>query len=283
MIEPSWQLSASISLVLALVWVACALSGVSSLRVVKAFALEFAVLVGVFAVYQHTAYLAHGKTAGAFANATDIWNLERSLHLPSEVAVQHLTAGWPAVERTLNWYYGYMHLNVMTAFVVWMWWRHRERYALLRNTVAITTLACVLIQMVPVAPPRMFPDLGFVDTAKVYGQSVYTDGGIADQLGAMPSIHVAWAGIVGLFGAWAVGRKWGWVFVLHFLAVSYVVVATANHWWLDGIVGLAVMVAVMAVLLPIHRWLRRRALARDGEVSSGASVGLPDSEAAVLP
>jgi hypothetical protein len=265
MIQPSWQLSASISLVLTVVWVGCAVSGAPALRVVKAFALEFAVLVGVFAVYQHTAYLAHGQTAGAFANARDVWDLERWLHLPSEVTVQQLTAGWAGVERGLNWYYAYMHLNVMTAFVVWMWWRHRERYALLRNTVAITTLVCVLMQMVPVAPPRMFPELGFVDTAKVYGQSVYTNGGIADQLGAMPSIHVAWAGIVGIFGAWAVGRRWGWAFLLHFAMVAYVVVATANHWWLDGVVGLAVMGVVMAVLFPIHAGLARRAAARSAE------------------
>lgn len=262
MLTPSWQLSATISLVLAVVWVVCTVSGAPALRVVKAFALEFAVLVGVFAVYQHTAYLAHGKTAGAFANAHTVMDIERWLHLPSELTVQQLTTGMPAVERSLNWYYAYMHLNVMTFFVVWMWWRHRERYALLRNTVAITTLVCVLVQMVPVAPPRMFAELGFVDTAKVYGQSVYSEGGIADQLGAMPSIHVAWAGIVGLFGAWAVGRRWGWVFITHFVLVSYVVVATANHWWLDGIVGLGIMAVVMALLWPVHRWLARRAAIR---------------------
>jgi len=276
MIQPSWQLSASISLVLAVLWVAVSVSGVASLRVVKAFALEFAVLVGVFAVYQHTAYLARGKTAGAFSNGMDIWHLERALHLPSEVWVQHLTLGWPDVVRATNWYYAYMHLNVMTAFVVWMWWRHREHYALLRNTVAITTLTCVLIQMVPVAPPRMFPDLGFVDTAAQYGQSVYSAGGIADQLGAMPSIHVAWAGIVGLFGAWAVGRRWGWVFILNFVLITYAVVATANHWWADGIAGLAVMGVVMAVLIPIHRALGRRAARRAS--ARDLSGEQPDSE-----
>lgn len=264
MIQPSWQLSAVMALCLAAVWAVTSRSSRPFVRVVMAFAREFALLIGVFAVYQHTAYLAHGRTLHAFSHARSIWDLERRLHLPSELSVQRLTAGMDTVERAMNWYYANMHLTVMFVFIIWMWWRHRERYALLRNTVAATTLICVLIQMVPVAPPRMFPQLGFVDTATVYGQSVYTPDGIADQLGAMPSIHVAWAGIVALFGLWVTARRWWAVFLFDFVTVSYVVVATANHWWLDGVAGLAVMGVVLAVLIPVHRWfavVRARAAA----------------------
>ncbi|MGH3508682.1 MAG: phosphatase PAP2 family protein [Nocardioidaceae bacterium] len=256
-IRASWQLSAGITVVLAVVWLACSMSQLPSLRKLRAFTQEFVVVVGVFAVYQHTAYLVHGRTAHAFSNAMGIWHLERRLHLPSEVAVQHLTASLPLVERGMNAYYDGMHLTAMTAFVVWMWWRHRDRYVLLRNTVALTTLACVLIQMVPVAPPRMFPALGFTDTASRYGMSMYSADGIADQLGAMPSIHVAWAGIVCVFGVMVCAPRWRWLFVGHFVLVGYVVVATANHWWLDGAVGLAVMVLVLAFLLGIAALGRR--------------------------
>ena len=257
MIQPSWQLSAVMSLCLAAVWAVTSRSSRPFVRVVMAFAREFTLLIGVFAVYQHTAYLAHGRTLHAFSHARSIWDLERRMHLPSELSVQRLTAGMDTVERAMNWYYANMHLTVMFVFIIWMWWRHRERYALLRNTVAATTLICVLIQMVPVAPPRMFPELGFVDTATVFGQSVYTPDGIADQLGAMPSIHVAWAGIVALFGLWVTAKRWWWVFLFDFVTVSYVVVATANHWWLDGVAGLAVMGVVLAVLIPLHRWFAR--------------------------
>ncbi|HEY5516462.1 MAG TPA: hypothetical protein VIK12_09680, partial [Pengzhenrongella sp.] len=103
MIQPSWQLSAVMSAVLALVWWTCAATRLPALRVVKAFAREFALLVGVFAVYQHTAYLAHGRTQGAYDHAMTIWHLEQRLHLPSEVAVQRLTHGIDLVERGMNW------------------------------------------------------------------------------------------------------------------------------------------------------------------------------------
>src|SRR5258708_38033477 len=63
------------------------------------------------------------------------------------------------------------------------------------------TAACLVVQLIPVAPPRMFQQLGFVDTALRYGQSVYgaVGSGFADQLSAMPSVHVAWAVLVGAY------------------------------------------------------------------------------------
>jgi PAP2 superfamily len=68
-----------------------------------------------------------------------------------------------------------------------------------RNAVAASTAICLLISLVPVAPPRMLTSLGFVDLAARYGQSVYVALGStagADQLSAMPSVHVAWAVLV---------------------------------------------------------------------------------------
>jgi hypothetical protein len=261
-LRASWQLSTGIAAALAVVWLVCRLSGRPALRTLQAFALEFTVVVGVFAVYQHTAYLVHGKTAGAFSNAMSIWRFERWLHMPSEVSVQRLTENLPLVEKAMSAYYAGMHLTVMTVFIVWMWWRHRDRYPMVRNTVALTTLVCVLIQMVPVAPPRMFPQLGFVDTAAAYGLSMYSPDGVANNLGAMPSVHVAWAGMIAVFGWLAVRSAWRWLFVGHFVVVFYVVVATANHWWMDGVVGLAVFAVVFAALKAISAVGSRMALAR---------------------
>ena len=117
-------------------------------------------------------------------------------------------------------------------FLVWLFVRHRDRYPSVRTTLAWTTLVCLLIQLVPVAPPRLLPS--FVDTATTYGQSVYSLGLAPDQLSAMPSVHVAWAVLVG----WAVVRistsPWRWWVLAHPVLTVFVVVATANHFWLDG-------------------------------------------------
>ncbi len=88
-----------------------------------------------------------------------------------------------------------MHFTMMFVFLIWLFWRYRDRYRPVRTTMAWTTFFCLVIQLLPVAPPRMLP--GFVDTAMLYNQSVYSNGLAADQLSAMPSVHVAWAVVVG--------------------------------------------------------------------------------------
>ena len=71
---------------------------------------------------------------------------------------------------------------------------------------------------------------------------MYGFGLAPDQLSAMPSVHVAWAVLVGWY-AWRLARsRWRWLAVAHAVATVFVVVCTANHWWLDGIVAAAVLV-----------------------------------------
>ena len=138
-----------------------------------------------------------------------------------------------------NLYYATMHLTTMGIFLVWLFLRHRDRYRPVRTTLALTTLGCLLVQFVPVAPPRMLP--GFVDTGTRYGQSVYSNGLPIDQLSAMPSVHVAWAALVGYFVWQCSPSRWRFIGPLHFVLTVLVVVVTGNHWWLDGIVAVAIL------------------------------------------
>jgi hypothetical protein len=89
-----------------------------------------------------------------------------------------------------------------------------------------------------VAPPRLLPQLGFVDTAAQYGESVYAISTITvDQLSAMPSVHVAWALLVGWAAIGISASRYRWWVLAHPALTIFVVVATANHFWLDGIVA----------------------------------------------
>jgi PAP2 superfamily len=136
----------------------------------------------------------------------------------------------------------------MALFLVLMWWRRREVYPAIRMTVVITTLACLLVQVEPVAPPRLLPDLGFVDTALLQRESVYgPDGtGLSNQVSAMPSLHVAWATII----AWYLWRHTGprirWLGTAHLSLTVFLVVASANHWWLDGLVAAGLVTLTLA-------------------------------------
>jgi PAP2 superfamily len=154
-------------------------------------------------------------------------------------------------------------------FLIWCFFRHREHYPSVRNTVAILTAACLLIQLIPVAPPRMFANLGFVDTALRYGQSVYgaVGSGFADQLSAMPSVHVGWAVLIAVFALRISRSPWRWLVLVHTTLTILVVTVTANHWWLDGVV--AVMLLAMAIVS------ERRSRALITRLRSRASL-LPD-------
>jgi hypothetical protein len=110
----------------------------------------------------------------------------------------------------------------------------------------------------------MLTDAGFVDLALAYGQSIYGPfgSGVADQLSALPSVHVAWALLIAFFVLTVSPSRWRWLILLHPVATIFVVVATANHWWLDGIAAGLLLAAALPVTDAIERRRARRAAGR---------------------
>jgi PAP2 superfamily len=257
-LRPSFQLSVTVATLLAIIALTSRSVPHRWARYLGAFAQEFTLVMCLLALWQRVGGYAHTHVAGAFAHARGIMRVERWLPLPSEHWVQHLVLPHPDLVRAMNTYYLFFHLNGMAVFLVWMWVRHREQYSRARNVVAMTTLFCFLIQIIPVAPPRMLP--GFVDTANLYGQSVYglLGSANANQLAAMPSVHAAWATILPFYALRVSKSHWRWIALAHGVFTWIVIVATANHWWLDCLV--AAGLAGIAVLIQggIETALRRR-------------------------
>ena len=216
-------------------------------RFLTAAALETALVCALFALWQIANAATHHAHSGGLAHGRAVWRLERTLHLPSETSFQHLVLGQPWLVRASNYYYATAHLTGMVVFLVWLWLRHRDRYAHWRNVVAIFTGVALLIEMIPVAPPRLIGNTGLVDTAMVYGQSVYAFAGdLADQYAALPSIHVGWALLIGLAMWRCGGRIAAAIGVSHAVLTVTVVVLTANHYWLDGAAAAAVLAFALA-------------------------------------
>jgi hypothetical protein len=217
------------------------------------FAREAGVVTALYALWQLAGNLAVGGLSQALTHAWWIWHTERSLGLPSELAVQRLVLPHPLLSQIANLYYATMHFGVLIAMLVWLFVRHRDAYPPIRNAMAASTAICLLVSFIPVAPPRMLSSLGFVDLAARYGESVYGAAGAAganigaDQLSAMPSVHVCWSVLV----AWAVitasTSRWRWLILAHPIVTVFVVVATGNHYWADGIVSIAIVSVVLAV------------------------------------
>jgi hypothetical protein len=224
-------------------------------RFLAAASFEIAVVSALFALWQVANRLTRGHTSGGISRGRWIWHAERVIYLPSEKSVQDLIIGHPWLVKSANYFYDTAHLTLMVVFLVWLWLRHRDRYPVVRNTIAAFTAMSLLIQMVAVAPPRLIGGTGLVDTAAVYGQSVYAaiGSGLADQYAAMPSIHVGWAVLISIAIVTCSTSKWRWLGLLHGLVTIFVVVATANHYWLDAIAACALLVPAWLIALGLER------------------------------
>jgi hypothetical protein len=236
----TWQHSGEVAAVLAVAGAGLALSKNRTARLVGAFARETAVIGALYGLWQLAGRLSVTGTGGALRRAHWIEHAERYLPLPSEHTLQSWFLPHKLIIQTANLYYASMHMTMMLVFLIWLFVRHRDRYRPVRQVMAWTTLGCLLIQLMPVAPPRMLP--GIKDTGLLYHQSVYSNGLAIDQLSAMPSVHVAWAVLVGYY-TWRISpSRWRYLGPLHSVVTIFVVVVTGNHYWLDGIVAVSVLV-----------------------------------------
>src|SRR5580698_8375710 len=254
-IELSWTQAAVVAGGLIIASVALRLARRSRLTAAAVFLQESALVVALFTLWQFAGSFTVMGPDGALARGRWIWHLERTLYLPSETALQRLFLPHPLLVQAFNLYYDVLHFPVLIACLIWLFIWHRDIYVRRRTTLAALTGECLLLQLIPVAPPRMLPGTGMVDTAVLYHQSVYqqTAGFNPDQLGAMPSVHVGWAILVAIMVISAARSRWRWLVVLYPVATTLAVVVTANHYWMDGIVAALILVAVLIV----QSWLGR--------------------------
>ncbi|WP_245560047.1 phosphatase PAP2 family protein [Nocardia asiatica] len=193
-------------------------------------------------------------TGRAMVNAHALLGLEQRLGLPDEQRVQALFLNRDLLAVPANFYYASAHFTVAVGVLLWLWMFQPEHYRWTRNLMVALTGAALLVHiLVPLAPPRMLPDQGFVDLAAQYGQSVYgeTDsGGLSNQFAAMPSLHVGWALLLGVAVVAATRSPWRWLALAHPALTTLVVVSTANHYWLDAIVAVGLL-SLAAALHPV--------------------------------
>lgn len=236
-------------------------------RVLAAAAFETALVCALFALWQLANAATHTHQDGGLANGRAVWDLEATLHIQNEAWFQHLILDHSWLVRASNYYYATAHLTGMLIFLVWLWLRHRDVYARWRNVMVGFTGISLLVQIVPVAPPRLIGGTGLEDTAKIYGQSVYDYVGsnMAHQYAAMPSIHAGWAVLIAIACYTCSTSRWRWMGVAHGVLTLYVIVATANHYWLDSFAAAGILAVAYAAerglsSLPLLRSSSRPAL-----------------------
>ena len=256
----TWQQAGEVAGTLGLIGGGLRLTPNRRAHKVAPFVIEAAMIGFLYGLWQLCGKLSVTGTASALRRAHWIEHFEHDVFLPSERSAQHLILGHPLIVQAANLYYATMHFTMLFVFLIWMFVRHREQYRRIRTTLALTTLACLLVQLVPVAPPRMLSQDGFVDTAMLFHQSVYSNGLPADQLSAMPSVHVAWAVLIGYYVVRISPSRWRFIAPVHSALTIFIVAATANHWWLDGIVAVGLLVTCAWLNAGARAFLRRGAI-----------------------
>ncbi|MEU9176824.1 phosphatase PAP2 family protein [Streptomyces sp. NPDC048550] len=184
------------------------------------------------------------QKADALANADRLWGLERTLGIAVEQSVNHAVNSVTWLVVGMNYYYATLHFIVTIGVLVWIYRFHPGRYAATRLVLFATTgVALVGYYFFPLAPPRLMNGQSFVDTVLVH----HTWGSMAsgnlkhmsNQYAAMPSMHIGWSLWCGLTIFAVASAPWARILgLLYPTATLVVIVATANHFWLDAVGGM---------------------------------------------
>ncbi len=199
------------------------------------------------------------RTAIAFWNATKVITLEHRLHFFVEPSIQAwaTSTGW--IIDAASWMYVNSHFVITLGAIVWLYLFRNESFYFFRNMLMVAMgIALIGYYLYPTAPPRLMTEWGFTDSVAKFTGISETSGpvtALVNLYAAVPSMHVAFALMVG----WPLSRlvrprplKVMWAF--YPFLVTFVVVATGNHYLFDAILG-AATAGVSA--LAAHRLLAR--------------------------
>jgi membrane-associated phospholipid phosphatase len=223
---------------------------------------------GFYIAYQAARGAADRSTVKAFVNGQWVLEKEQALGALFEPSVQRVVDASSVLATLTSYTYWLSQFAVVGLTLLWVYFRRHERFAGFRNwLIAANLVGLVGYVLMPTAPPRMFPEWGFVDTLDQYS-SLNHDSGIvafaANPYAAMPSLHSMDALIVGIVMAGLVrSRLAKALWVMWPMWVAFTVVSTGNHYWLDVVAGFAIALLVGFLLRQARAFRQARAVRQD--------------------
>jgi len=183
-----------------------------------------------------------GGAAVAFQHARELISIERTLHLFIEPSVQAWAAAKPAVVDVASWIYINAQTSVTIGALVFLYLAYNRSFYFVRNMFVVAmAIALVGYVVFPTAPPRFFPEWGFVDSVSNFtgiGHDSVTVNALFNPSAAVPSMHVAFALMVGVPLSRLVRPRPARVFwAIYPLLITFVIVVTANHFLADAVLG----------------------------------------------
>jgi hypothetical protein len=213
-----------------------------------------------YLAYRVVRGMVEGRATAAFQHARDLIQFERTLHFFVEPSVQAWASGSHLLMDVSSWLYVNAQTSVTVAALIYLYLRHNRSFYFVRNMFMIAmVIALVGYAVFPTAPPRFMPEWGFIDSVSDFtgvhvSHASASMSALLNPYAAVPSMHVAFALMIG----WPLARlsRRRVVRVVWFLypfLMAFVIVATANHFIVDAMLG-ALTAAVSAYGA---RWLAR--------------------------
>ncbi|MFC6881307.1 phosphatase PAP2 family protein [Actinomadura yumaensis] len=229
---------------------------------------ELMLIVLFYSGYTLTRIVLHQDgTAPAFRHADQILGAERFLGLDVELGLNRMLLQVPWLARTANMFYATAHFAVTLGVVVWLYRYRPNQYRWLRTSIMVATgVALVGFWLYPLAPPRFLDSAGFVDpVTALHSFGLYASdasGSLTNQYAAMPSMHAGWALWCGFILVRMASQRWAKLLgVLYPATTVFVILSTANHYVLDAVAGVVLILGSLAVSWVLYRHCPERVLA----------------------
>jgi hypothetical protein len=205
---------------------------------------QVALFGAAYLAYRLVRGLVEGDANAAFAHARDVISLELSLHVFVEPSIQAWASGSRTLMDFLSWLYVNAQTTVTVSALVYLYLRHNRSFYFVRNMFAIAMFVALIGYTVfPTAPPRFMPEWGFIDSvASVTGVHVShasaSLNALVNPYAAVPSMHVCFALMIGWpLALLARHRVVKVIWFLYPFLMAFVIIATANHFIFDAILG----------------------------------------------
>lgn len=229
---------------------------------------EAALCVAGYIVYSLLRGIVAGDQQTAASHARQIVGLERALHVFREPSWQRWALGVPGMERFWNGVYLWMHTPLVISTLLYLYLRHRPTYTTIRNVFFLSAaIGLLFYAFYPAAPPRLMPEYGFTDSVATITRDSpdVRPGAFVNEYAAIPSLHVGWAFMIALAFWWtARHRIIRALVVIEAVGMVLAVVFTANHYFFDGALGIAVVLTALGIVRAMPP-----AAARDEEPGTG--------------
>jgi membrane-associated phospholipid phosphatase len=219
---------------------------------------QILLFVGAYLLYQLVnGLIASGNPYKPFGDATKLIGLERALHVFVEPGIQAWAVNKHWLIDVADWAYLYSHYVITVCVLAFIYFRRNSSFYFVRNMFIIAMgIALIGYWLYPTAPPRLMPEWGFTDSISQllgFNGAMHFDnhgpeGALVNLYAAVPSMHVCFAVMTGWPMARLVRRRWARItWALYPLWITFVVVATGNHYLTDVFLG-ALTAGVAALL-----------------------------------